>query len=362
MDKRKNQKGGKILGQGVYGCAFDPPLLCKRTLKGKNHRVGKLIPVEEAQHEFSISKKLAKIPEAARYFVLIEDICDVKPRSQQTEPDLNQCLPMKGESFSNLSQVVMPFGGKPLYSIPKRMSNLDYFKFATHLLEAGTLLLTKQIVHGDLHTKNILVDSTQQGRIIDFGLAWSPEKLTLASVRGLDRVFNPAIAQEPPEVSVWNGLLDGFDMNQTMARIQDQKVGIHLVSKVYSQPRQQLMRYLRRFVENSWCFQQNNRYAFYKLYWAKVDAWAFGSMLLSLFVEMSMDPAFEKQPIFLERFETVLKVCKGLLMMDAGLRWDAAEALEVWEPKSPVLQRPDVQEWLKEQKPIRAEVEKILLP
>lgn len=360
MPKRP-QTGGKLLGQGVYGCAFDPPLLCKKALNGKGHRVGKIQPKDEAAHEYSMSLKLQEIEGHARYFVPIEAMCDVKPKEKQTDPDLKDCLPIQGEKYSKLSQLVMPFGGKPLYSVPKRVANLDYFRFGQHLLEAGTLLLTKRIVHGDLHTKNVLMDSTREGRMIDFGLAWSPDMLTLANTQLLDRMFNPAISQEPPEVSVWQGLLDGMTLNQTLARIQDQKTGILLCSKMYSQSMQSLMNYLRRFVETSWCFQQNNRYAFYKLYWSKIDAWGLGNMLLALFVEMAMDPAFERLEDFQRRMPTVLKVCKGLMMMDAGLRWDAAEALRVWEPSSTVLQRPEVQAWFKEQDNTRTAVEKIVL-
>ncbi len=358
---KKQQKGGKLLGQGVYGCAFDPPLLCKKSLIKNGHRVGKILPTDDAKYEMSISNILKEVQDADKYFVIVEDMCDIKPKSEQTDPDLKNCLPIKGESFSQLKQIIMPFGGKPLYNIPRRASNIDYFKLGQHLLEAGTLLLTKKIVHGDLHTMNVLLDSTDRGRIIDFGLAWSPSNLTLASVRFLDRQFNPAISQEPPEVSAWNGLLDGLTLNQTLARIQDQKSGIQLCAKVYNQPIQHLMNYLRRFVDNSWSFQQNNRYAFYKLYWSKIDAWALGSMLLALFIEMSMDTDFEKQPGFMKQMQTVLKTCKGLMMMDAGLRWDCAEALEVWAPDSPILQRTDVQEWLKQQSIARNQMEKIVL-
>lgn len=357
----KKQQGGKLLGQGVYGCAFDPPLLCKKSLTKNGHKVGKLIFTEDAEHEVSISQILKQIPEANKYFVIIEDICDVKPKKDQTDPDLKHCLPAKKIAFEQLKQVVMPFGGKPLYNVPRRFASLDYFGFAQHLLEAGTLLLTKQIVHGDLHTKNILMETPKECRLIDFGLAWSPKTLTLANVRTLDRMFNPAIAQEPPELSVWNGLLDGLTLNQTLARIEDQKPGIQLSSKVFNQPIQDLMRYLRRFVETSWSFQEDNRYSFYKLYWAKVDAWGIGNILLSLFVELSMDPAFEQQEGYQRKLEKVLKVCKGLMMMDPGLRWDCAEALEAWEPNSAVLQHPEVQNWLRREKDTRQQMEKIVL-
>jgi hypothetical protein len=84
-------------------------------------------------------------------------------------------------------------------------------------------------------------------------------------------------------------------------------------------------------------------------------------MLLALFIEMSMDPAFERQEGFHKQMQTVLKACKGLMMMDAGLRWDCAEALQVWAPNSPVLLRPDVQEWLKQQSATRIQMEKIVL-
>ena len=55
------QRAGGLLGQGVYGCAFTPSLVCKKTKPNQKqikHQVGKLTVKEDAEHEYEISQVL----------------------------------------------------------------------------------------------------------------------------------------------------------------------------------------------------------------------------------------------------------------------------------------------------------------
>jgi hypothetical protein len=348
----KGQEGGKLLGKGLYGCAFDPPLLCRGDQQPTNgHLVGKLTRKEEAEAELHISNKLKVFPDLAeKYFVLVDSICQVKPRSKQREPDLKECDSIAEKRLTTLRQIVMPFGGRPLRTIPRRVNTLDFFPLAQHLLEAGTLLLLAHVVHADLHQLNILMTGRSDPRLIDFGLGWSPDSLTLSNVNKLDRVFNPAINQEPPEVTVLNGMLDGIMVDRILADIQDSKVGISLLSKLFGTPKEVLLSELRSFVDSSQSFRTLNTYSYYKLYWSKVDAWSFGMILTSIFSELALDPAFEEDPKFAIKAPMLLQACRGLCRMDAGLRMDAAVALSIYAPESPLLQLPEVKEWIQSQK------------
>lgn len=358
------QHGGKLLGHGLYGCAFDPPLICKDGYKPKRgHVIGKVTgDKQDAETEFVISAAMREqIPLAERYFILVEGICTPASRSQQKEKDLPLCPPLKGVALPNTSQIFMAFGGKPLRIVPRKLSNIHFFDLAQHIMEAAALLCANQFVHGDLHTMNVLLDAPNRGRFIDFGLAWSPRGLTLSNVHMLDRYFNPAISQEPPEISVFHGVGDGLSLNETFARIQDEKVSFQLISQVYAIPVEQLVQQLRSFVSKSWSFQHDNRFAYYKLYWSKIDAWAIGMMLLSLFIEMIVETPLEKLPEYSKHANTFLSVAKGLCEIDPAFRLDAVEALKRYAPTSQVLQDPAVQQWLAGQEGQREELEKILL-
>jgi serine/threonine protein kinase len=356
------QDGGRFLGEGVYGCAFEPALKCNKVfVKNKKTRtVGKLTKIREGQTEFEVSQKLKDIPNADKYFTIIQQLCTPLPRYKQEDPELNKCEILKKANIDTMVQLVMPFSGKPLYSVPKSPSSIHFYKMGRHILEAGALLLTRKIVHGDLHAANILVSSPDIAKIIDYGLAWSPDKLTLANVDLLARVFYPKILQEPPELTYLQGLLSKMPERIIFSRIQEEKSLLKSIEKVYGVSVKSQMDELKDFVRTSKVVKARDYYGFYKLYWSKIDAWALGYDLLTLYVEMMMVYGEDVSPELEKNKVNVLRAIRGLLEIDPAKRLDAAEALEIWDPNSKVLKTDDVQEWLIKQKPMRYKIDKIL--
>ena len=111
-------KGGALLGQGVYGCAFSPPLKCRgKPVATKNiveRRVGKVTTDFDAYWESRITEYLKENPLAANYFILTEEICQPDVRSAQTEPQLAECSAITGKRLTSYKQISMSFGGKAL--------------------------------------------------------------------------------------------------------------------------------------------------------------------------------------------------------------------------------------------------------
>ena len=359
---QSEQKGGRILGQGRYGCAFDPPLKCIIKNKGNSnrHSIGKITATDDAKLEWSISEELAQIPNAKEYFVLLEDYCVPAPRSEQTDKSIKDCKPLNKIPLSDTIQISMPFGGRTLFSIAKRQDSLDFFKIGQHLLEAGTLLLLKGIVHGDIHTMNILATSRSMVRLIDFGVAWRPSELTLINYQGIFRVFNPAIHQEPPEFSLINGVEDQISERIALVEIKTKKTALIMLWKLTGLSLDSQMATFENFIDTSISFEKHDWLSFYKVYWSKVDSWGIGSVLLNLFAEMIMDPGFESSTDFKEKSRKVLEILKGMCNMDVGKRLDCAEALTLWEPNSAVLKDPNVKKWLDTQDRLRSELMKKL--
>ncbi len=366
-----NQSGGKLLGQGLYGCVFDKPLACtdgmKRNRKRKGNEkgrgsVGKLSYADTIfpLNEIMVGDVLSTIPNYDSYFIVATELCTPKPRAKQTEPDLKLCEIAQSVPLPSMKQLIMPMGGKTLRLVPKTMANIDLFGMIQHLLEAGTLLLTKHIVHADLHMMNILVDGPSRAQFIDFGLSWSPDLLTYSNVGLLDRQFNPAITQEPPEVSYIQGMLDKLPPRVILGRIEDQKLVMKLVAQFFGRSKEGQMARLRRFISESESFIQFNRYSYYKLYWSKNDAWAIGTVCMTLLADMLSMTDLVDTNEYQERHEVLEKVIVGLLDPDASIRLDAAEALELFAPSSSILRRADVKEWLREQHTLRKELQKIL--
>lgn len=349
------QTGGKRIGRGRYGCVFDPPLLCiKKTKSGDTHLVGKLTNEKDAEKEIEISKRLDTIPDAKRYFILIEDHCKPKPRAQQKDPDIQRCPPAAGEKYTSMLQILMPYAGRTLHSIPKRSSNLDFFRLGQHLLEAGTYLLLKGIVHLDLHSQNIVTTNPFTPKILDFGAAYIPSGLNVLNYRQVLRSYNPAVSQEPPEMTVINALESNVSTNVALAGILEQKDTLHFITGLTDVSSQDQIERLRRFLRTSKSFQERNWMAFFKVFWTKVDAWGIGSLLVDLYTNLALDPTFDSLQTTQDKSPLAIKVIAGLCDMDPGMRLDCAEALALWAPESEVLKQQDVKTWLAEQGKQRA--------
>jgi hypothetical protein len=353
------QTGGKRIGRGRYGCVFDPPLLCvKKTKKsGEKHLVGKLTNKEDAVKEVSISKTLKTIPDATRYFILIEDSCVPKPRSQQSEPDLNKCTIASGDKYKSMIQVIMPYAGKTLHSLPKRANTLNFFMVGQHLLEATTYLLIKGIVHLDMHSQNVVTTNPFTPKLLDFGAAYRPSELNALNYRQVLRSYNPAVVQEPPEMTVINALEANVPESVAIAAIGQYKDVIGFVTGVTELSSDQQLQRLRKFLHSSMSYHQRNWLTFFKVYWSKVDAWGMGALLLYLFTYLSLDPAFEQSQEVQEKSPLAIQIMSGLCDMDAGKRLDCAEALALWAPDSKVLKQQEVQAWLANAAKQRAELE-----
>lgn len=364
-----SQLGGKLLGQGVYGCAFSPPLKCvnRKSRPSRGRKVGKITTTEDAQKEFTISKHLEVIPHADSYFTLLDSLCVPAPRTQQTEKELSECealqsTGLKRNLLPGMSQVTMPFAGVPLALTPMSVTNIDFFAMSRHLLEAGTLLLSAKIIHSDLHMNNIMVNSRTSTTFIDFGQAWNVDELSLTNLQKRFHAFDPRIGQNPPECCVIDGLTEGNhpSLQTILNRMRDQNPLFQLIQQLFQIPLDKQIATIKRFVETSWSFQEENWFTFYKLYWSKFDAWAIGVNLVVLYVGILSDPAFERSEEFRRMGPMPLRVIKGLLTLDPGLRMDCAEALSIWAPESPILQLPAVKGWLQEQRRIRDQLAKMM--
>ena len=124
------QKGGKIIGNGGYGCVFQPALACQKDNKTNlQNKVSKLFPKIYAQQEYNFVKQifplLKTIPNAENYFILKPlKLCQPAPLSKENLDDFNEkcfSLVREGINSSNVNKNLpkllsfsMPYGGVTL--------------------------------------------------------------------------------------------------------------------------------------------------------------------------------------------------------------------------------------------------------
>jgi len=192
----KNEKGGKALASGGYGCVFTPALKCDGSKKREINKISKLMTDRHATEEYeeiiSIKEKVDSIKNYKDYF-LLHDITLCRPSKLQ-KTDLKEftekctALPKDDITKTNINSKLdklmalnIPNGGLPIDDYIYENGSFDKL-YILHdsmmkLLKKGILPMNeKDIFHNDIKDSNVLVDDTSREiktRLIDWGLSTS---------------------------------------------------------------------------------------------------------------------------------------------------------------------------------------------
>ena len=345
--------GGRLLGKGVYGCAFTPTLYCAGQKYVKEGKVGKISQIsDDVKNEIKIATSIRTIEHYSNYYIVAEEACQVAPKAQQKDPDRDKCDMWKEKGHASWVQLTMPLGGRPLYATPINAQHIQLWRLGNHLLEAATLLLIKGIVHYDLHMNNILVDSPTKARIIDFGLSWNINSLTSDFTSSLVRKWDPSFIHQVPEQALMNGILDSRirkgnpNIPHIVTQIIKQNKIFEMIEKYLHITRSQSYNVLTQFVESSNAVKKEDYTAMFRYYWNKIDSWAIGCALLICYSQLIMDSSYAKSEEYSVHNNVMVNTMRKMLNPDPAMRYDAAQALSSWNPSSPVLQQKEVKAWL----------------
>jgi serine/threonine protein kinase len=215
-------RGGAVIGQGTYGCAVSPPLLCRgqtrdARLVTKGKQVGKLTLQTDAMTELHIAKILRTTSLWKHYFILPE-LTDCQPVAAGSS-NWGSCKITKTETEKTLKQVISDFGGRSFSSLAGknlRPGSFDYFFFFEHLLEACAYLALNGVVHYDLHRSNILIDPLGVPRLLDFGMSFSARNIDNNIIGNRWKVYDPKYDSEPPEVTIITGIREKLDISKAI--------------------------------------------------------------------------------------------------------------------------------------------------
>lgn len=188
-----NQSGGKILGEGTYGCAMTPPISCYDTKMNPNH-VSKLMRKREALSEMKEYKKIKKIDPKREFTLGVPKLCKrIKPLHEQapvTFDDITKCkITEQDELFddepidlTDYYSLQMINGGMSIEDINtknarKKMKNSKITReimLGIRRLFVGLgKMLKSGYIHNDIKPDNILFNpNTREFNYIDFGLMY----------------------------------------------------------------------------------------------------------------------------------------------------------------------------------------------
>jgi len=375
-------KGGKLIGQGAYGCVFDPPLVCrgdKAPKKGyRKGKLGKLTAPEDIASELLAAETFKDKPASKKYFILpeIDTLCDEGPRgepsiniSAQHERDIDKCGFITETDVSELLHYQMDYGGKTLHEklmdSEVVMKEFSYFRFMRDMLEIGAYLLLNGIIHNDLHSSNIMMNKDYHPRLIDFGRSYAANAITEETLKNLAADYEnklnegPYLGQITPECSIHDGLAEGRDFATMIQDLIRVKPGLLYAERLFGQGREEQMAEFKKFWATSKAIQQKDYLTFWKLYWPVVDAWSIGHVLASVLTKLGRSTTFMKSRQLKQKFTLIKAVITGLLKASPRQRLDCIEALALYDPKNAVLSSASGKAWLEKK---QAQREKMRLP
>jgi serine/threonine protein kinase len=173
----RKKKGGRLLGQGQYGCAFEPALKCKgeSTIRPG---ISKLLPYkEDAYKEINTSEKILKIDPSRKYFITSSGNChhDGISINRSLNKSKRNCKHNPKNKFtSQMYLVFYPMGGEGIDKIIIRPDKYGSFiRGFRNLIEGLKILHGANMFHADIKPDNILSkfeNNEYNLRFIDFGL------------------------------------------------------------------------------------------------------------------------------------------------------------------------------------------------
>lgn len=335
------QSGGNLFDEGMYGCIFTPPLKCEDTTKNPSDEssdkiLSKLILTSAANHEWTIMKKIQKIPLWKNYFIVSESSPCI-PASIQKDNDLNKCEILQEYNFklSNFRIINLPYGGTPLTTYRINLSSFDFMTFLIHFIEAGALLNLFGIVHRDIHQGNILIDQEQVPRIIDYNLSiLINDNITLSMLK---HKYDYNLGQEPPDSTIVNAVHLGYNYQKVINSIVQKKSIMKKIRNILGISETMQSDDLETFYLKSKSLKAGDEVGWFNNYWTKIDSWAIGVNIVDLISKLSLWPEFSSS--FKKNSHKILPILRKMCEVDPRKRIDCVQALNAISPNSFIIRR-----------------------
>lgn len=333
------QSGGRLFDEGMYGCIFTPHLKCEDKSKNPptdetDTTLTKLILAPAANHEWTIMKKIQKIPLWKNYFVASESSPCV-PALIQKEKDLDNCSILDDHKLSDFRIINLPYAGVPLTSYRFNVQSFDFMSFIIHLIEAGALLNLFGIVHRDIHQGNILIDGEQVPRIIDYNLSiLLNQPVTL---KMLKHKYDFNLGQEPPDSTLVNAINQGYKYQKVIDSIIQKKSIMKKIRNVLSVTESDQSKALETFYMKSKSVKVGDEVLWFNSYWTKIDSWALGVNIVDLISKLILWPDFSKT--YRKISPKLVPVLKKMCEVDPRNRFDCVQALNELAPNSFIIRK-----------------------
>jgi len=324
--------GGRIRGQGTYGCVFQPALKCrgKKVKTLDDTMVGKITSAQDAKNELETSKILHNDPLYKDYTIPVElTTCTPRSIAKQSEEDIDKCNLLNDIDLEDTVQLLMPWGGYPLSRINLDPYVFNYVKFMENILACGSFLLLNEICHFDIWGNNFLFDKQNKPRVIDFGFSFKASELKTDDLPVRWRVVGFDHDTETPEVTLMLGVHSEMHVTDMIRSLEKEKPAVQRLAAFCDVNPVHWSGELYQWTLESKSFQKHDWLSCWKVYWPGFDAWSIGAVLLEVLEVQMGIPAFVESNAWKTKGDLIKKILIGLTRSHPAYRIDSAEALNL---------------------------------
>ena len=186
INKKETLNSFEFFSQGSYGCVSYPRIRCNNGRKDKRNKT-KISKISlnnfYTENEYRIGNLLKNIKkrttskeekEILNHFNYVDSRCDVQKSKLRIDESKHECKVL--EKGSHKSSIVLM---QSKYIESKEISEVlnDHFNIKTiirfyyFMLNSMKVLHSHNIIHHDMHLGNVLVDTSDDFHLIDFGIA-----------------------------------------------------------------------------------------------------------------------------------------------------------------------------------------------
>lgn len=328
--------GGKLYGEGAYGCVFARPALKCVGEEASSAEATKLMDKAEAAEELAVAARIRQIPLWKNYYLVATAGC-VPAKAQPRGTGIADCGLVEDMEYKDMRILKMAFGGAPLSTYKFNFNRHSFLSFCKNILEAGALMTLFGVVHRDLHMGNVLVDDEAVPRIIDFNMAIDVSKKITAD-KLLHTSNTVRLLQIPPDYTLVNGVALGKEPYEMIADIMKNKKLLQIISTTLGVSMTSMDAGLREFYEKSPSAQGGDIVGWFGRYWSKLDSWAIGSQLTYMLSSMMLWQGFMRGE-FSTYSDKLLGVLRGMCNVNPMRRSDCVVALAELDPGNYIIEK-----------------------